>query len=179
MSVLNQLTDEELMKSYQDGNELAFEVLYRRHSGKVNGFLRGKLRDTALADDVFQSTFLKLHQTRQKFDPSFPFIPWLFTVCRSAMVDSVRKRNRIQEVMDSSALERAVSPEVESAALMFPDLSALPANQKKALELRYENDLSFEEIAKRLETTPSNVRQVVSRAIKKLKTLALKSEGEK
>jgi RNA polymerase sigma factor (sigma-70 family) len=43
--------------------------------------------------------------------------------------------------------------------------------QQKAIELRYAQDLSFQEIAKKLETSPSNVRQLVSRAVKQLKAV--------
>src|SRR5476649_2776842 len=93
-------TDEELMALYQNGDEQAFGMLYARHSGRVYGFLVNSLKDKALADDVFQSTFMKLHRARSTYDPSFPFIPWLFTVCRGVMIDHIRKAGRIQEDSD-------------------------------------------------------------------------------
>jgi len=103
MQQLEECTDEELMQEYQQCNEKAFEVLFQRHSGKVYGFLKKKLKDEAFVDDVFQATFMKLHHARSHYDPSFPFPPWLFTVCRSVLVDSIRKRERISEDLNELA----------------------------------------------------------------------------
>lgn len=163
-------TDEELMKAYQQGDDQAFATLYRRHSAKLYGYIRKSLRDEVFADDVFQSTFMKLHSARAHYDPSFPFLPWLFTVCKSSMVDAIRKRNQIHEDLNELAVEQAAAPTQDEKATL-PELSALPEAQKKAIELRYGENLSFEEIARKLDTSPTNVRQLVSRALKRLKTL--------
>jgi len=164
-------TDEDLMKAYQQGDDPAFATLYRRHSAKVYGYIRKSLKDEAFSDDVFQATFMKLHSARAHYDPSFPFLPWLFTVCKSAMVDSIRKRKQIQEDLNEVAVEQAVAPMPEEKHSWLPALSELPKAQRKAIELRYGEDLSFEEIAKKLDTSPSNVRQLVSRALKRMKSL--------
>lgn len=160
-------TDEELMIAYQRGSEDAFSSLYRRHSGRVFGFLKSKIRDEALVHDVFQGTFMKLHKSRAKYDASFPFVPWLFTICRNAMIDALRKKARIQEdfveTLPEAAPETTVTPEIPA------DLSGLPPKQRAALELRFNHDFSFEEIASRLETSPLNARQLVSRAVKSLR----------
>lgn len=172
-------TDEELMVAYQTGFEEAFHILYKRHSSKVYGFLTAKLRDRSLADDAFQATFMKLHQSREKYDSALPFAPWLFTVCRSAMLDTLRVRQKSTRLEDLNpvALENAAmeSP-VETPAL--PDLKMLPASQRQALELRYIHDLSFDEIAARLETSSENSRQLVSRAVKKLRKLVQGNGGQ-
>jgi RNA polymerase sigma factor (sigma-70 family) len=164
-------SDEELMAAYQQGDDQAFGLLYQRHSGKVYGFLMNRLKDQQTANDVFQATFMKLHAARSHYDPSFPFVPWLFTVCKSVLVDSVRKRNRVKEDHNQEALENAVAQEPTPESTI-PDLSALSQPQRQAIEFRYGQELSFEDIAKRLETSPTNVRQMVSRAVKKLRALS-------
>ena len=172
MSEHDLLSDEELMKDYQKGNEMAFATLYSRHSPRVYGYLLKRLRDKAFADDVFQAVFLKIHQSRKSYDPSLLFGPWLFSVCKSVMIDSLRKRNRTLGMLDDSHSGHietfAAEAPIPSAAI--PSLDDLPEVQRRAVELRYGNDLSFEEIAKQLETTPSNVRQLTSRAVRKLKS---------
>ncbi|MEW6058414.1 MAG: sigma-70 family RNA polymerase sigma factor [Bdellovibrionota bacterium] len=168
MQGVESLSDEALMEAYQQGNGDAFAVLYRRHSAKVYGFLLNRLKDSTLVEDVFQAAFMKLHKSRLHYDPSFPFVPWLFTVCKSVMVDNIRKRRGIQEEIDPIAVEQAVADEPEEQPSL-PSLTSLPEAQRKALELRYGQDLSFEEISKRLETSQANVRQLVSRAIKRLR----------
>jgi RNA polymerase sigma factor (sigma-70 family) len=169
MSDLRTLTDEELMKAYQQANEMAFTILYERYSGKLYGFLQGKLHDPNSVDDVFQGVFVKLHQTRASYDPAFPFAPWLFTVCRSVLVDHVRKKARSQEDLNPVAIEQAIALQATTDTPGLPNLDALPAAQRKAVELRYGSELSFDEIARKLDTSSSNVRQLVSRALKKLR----------
>ena len=173
-----EVSDEKLMESYQLGDYSSFEELYRRHSGKVYGYLVKSLRDRVLADDIFQATFMKLHAFRAKYDPTLPFVPWLFTVCRSVMIDSIRSKKAVQEETNSEAVELAAcpsTPETMSETIMnsheIPDLKILPQNQQKAIELRFSDELTFEEISKRLNVSPANARQLVSRALKRLKSL--------
>ena len=90
--MLNQKTDEELMLAYRLGDEIAFSDLYNRYAQKVLAFLRLKLREESAAQDVFQSTFLKLHKSKHLYNPSLPFSPWIFTICRNELVDFVRKQ---------------------------------------------------------------------------------------
>lgn len=175
LRVSQESTDEELMRAYQEGDSRAFEILFGRHSSRIYGFLLSHLKDRAKADDVFQETFLKLHKARHHYDPSFPLMPWLFTVAKSAMLDAFRKSKAIKEDASEKMPELAVGADAD-LKLEAPDLSGLNDSQRAAIEYRYREDLSFEEIAKRLETSPANVRQLISRGIKKLKSLR-KGEG--
>lgn len=165
---LETLCDEELMEAYQQGDDTAFAELYRRYSPKIYGYLVNSLRDRPFADDVFQAVFLKLHHTRAHYDPAFPFLPWLFTVCKRVLIDCIRKKKNIHEESNEEALNQAVAIGPKLAA-EIPDLGVLPEVQRKAVELRYQQDLSFEEISRRLETSPANVRQLISRALKRLR----------
>lgn len=178
---LKQATDEELMILYQNGHSEAFEVLYQRYAARVYGFFRSKLEDTGLVEDAHQAAFMKLHQARDQYDPSFPFCPWLFTVCRNALFDLLRSRQRLnrREALDPEALENVPAPEAEEAGSSLQELEMLPTGQREVLEMRYLEDLSFDEMAHRLETTPINVRQKVSRAIRNLKDLIRNKGGER
>jgi len=177
---LSQTTDEELMVLYQSGQTEAFDCLYQRYGSRVYGFFRSRLQDSTLIEDAHQSAFMKLHQARRQYDPSFPFAPWLFTVCRSALFDLLRSRQRLnqREKWDPEAMENAqASHQTEPTEL--PDLRILPERQRRVLEMRYLEDLSFDEIAHRLETSPTNVRQWVSRAVRKLKGIVKAKGGER
>ena len=158
-------TDEEIMQAYQLGDQKAFEELYRRHSAKVYGFVRSKI-SSENADDVFQAIFMKLHTSRSHYDPKFPFTPWLFTVCRSVLTDAFRKQGRNREDATDEIIEMGIETH-ETAQV--PNLQDLPSNQREAVRLRFQDDLTFDEIAKKLETSPANVRQLISRAIRKLR----------
>src|SRR3990167_6412318 len=99
---LTELRDEELMKAYQLGDEGAFEVLYTRHSPNVFGFLKKRVIKQDIAEDLFQAVFLKLHKSRSTYNSTLPFLPWLFALVQSVMVDGIRSKKRIQEVVYST-----------------------------------------------------------------------------
>lgn len=172
-----ELSDEELMRLYQEGHEEAFRVLYARHSGRVYGYLRKRLPTAEAAGDVFQAAFLKLHHSRQQFNSSFAFTPWLFTVVRTSLIDWQRRSARQSSVPFEESMLPVESPQANLAPV--PDLSHLPLKQRTAVEMRVFGELSFEEIATRLNTTPVNARQILSRALKSLRSLLVKTGGEK
>lgn len=168
MDIDNTTSDEDLMQAYQGGNYTDFEILYTRHKARILGFLMKRLRNRFEAEEVFQGTFMKLHSSRRHYDPSFRFDPWLFTVCQSVLRDYLRKKKRIAEDSNDEYLDQIPANESlgETASINF---SSLDEKQRMALELRYGEDLDFDEVAKKLQTTSGNVRQLVSRAIRKLR----------
>lgn len=175
--LLRSLTDEELMQRYRIGEMEAFQELHNRHAAKVYGFLSKKLSSTSHADDVFQETFLRLHRFRNKYDSSFPFLPWLFTLCRNAMLDSLRKQQVVgkREISleetaeaDTSGSSSAVEPQ---PAALQSYLDSLSGREREVLTLHLEGGYSFKEVGTRLRITPANARKLSSRAIQKLKTM--------
>lgn len=155
------------MVAYQLGEAQAFGELYSRHASRVLGFLRKKVRSEALARDIFQSTFLKFHKSRARYDAAFPFVPWLFTICRNELLDALKKphlknESLVAEIPDLAEVERP-------SQMPAPNLSGLSQAQRDAVEMRYNKEFSFDEIAARLDTSPANARKLVSRAIQFLR----------
>jgi RNA polymerase sigma factor (sigma-70 family) len=176
MSYEDSISDEELMELYRKGHTEAFNTLYVRHSAKVYGYLQGRLKDRFLVDEVFQNVFLKLHKSREKYDSAFPFLPWLFTISRTALLDHYRQisRRRNEELVDFPAepAEPVDQPKNQKDLNeQVPAVLDLPERQRQAIELRYGKNLTFEELAKHLDVSPSNARQIVSRAIRKMKDM--------
>jgi RNA polymerase sigma-70 factor, ECF subfamily len=170
------------MTVYADGDMEAFAALYQRHKGKVLGYLMAKLRDRDEAEEVFQVVFVKLHRARDKYRRDIPFLPWLFTITRNALVDHVRKVQTYQQHVTTS--EDLVAAAVDGQSQQIPASSDLTAflgklshTQRQALELRYFQDLSFAEIADRLQTSAVNARQIVSRALRTLRGVVLGEGG--
>lgn len=165
----NDATDEDLMASYKNGSAEAYQMLYRRHSGKILGYLKARLKSEQMALDVFQDVFLKLHRSKHLYRTELPALPWIFTITHRVMLDGIRKLNRRKEIFDYDLEQIGAS---ESEPGLNIDLDSLPLVQQKVLELRYDGNNSFEEIAKTLNTTPVNARKMVSRALIGLKKLA-------
>lgn len=170
------------MVAYVDGDFEAFEILYGRYKRRVLGFLMMKLGDRDEAEDVFQTAFTKLHRERQKYRQDIPFLPWLFTITRNALVDHIRKKGTHDRYITVSedVVDRYAEPEVDTTPIQaaFIELSELNESQRQALKLRFNQGLTFAEIAEQMQTSADNSRQIVSRAVRKLRTLMIK-EGAK
>lgn len=167
-------SDEELMESYKMGETIAFEVLFERHSGRVQGYLQKKLFSPKEAQDLLQEVFFKLHRSRHLYNGTLPFSPWLFSITRSIWLDHLKKRN-LEDATEQGKLE-ALQPvahiaRVSDASAGQEILDRLPASQEEAVRLRVFDEATFEEIATRLSTSPDNARQLVSRGLRKLRKI--------
>ena len=167
--MLQRESDERLMAKYRLGDEDAFAILYERHSGKVYAYLRAKTASDSLARDIFQAVFLKLHASRGRYRTDLPFLPWLFAIARNELIDTMRKRSRNLE--DATEwLPEFAEPEKEEPAPVV-HLHQLPDSQRRAIQMRYDEELPFEKIADRIGTSDQNARQLVSRGIKALRRI--------
>jgi len=173
-------SDEELMNEYAANDDSrSFELLYHRYAGKVFGYLMNRIRDQAQCEEIHQNVFLKLHQVREQYRNDLPFAPWLFTIVRSVMIDSIRKSkthsSKFQEI-EKEELEN-IAEHIPSGAdqqpSSQPDLKEmkkkLSRQERTEIELRYEKDWTFEKIARELGLTEAGVRKRISRAIQKMR----------
>lgn len=171
------------MTLYQGGNYAAFECLYQRHSGRVFEYLRAKVSPQG-ARDLLQEVFLKVHRARMQYSSQYPFLPWLFTISRNAVVDFYRSSEMKNSRLTTSSehvLDQLAAKSSDSLTTSIHDLASvlgsLPETQKRAIELRYLSDWSFEKIAEEMKTSPENSRQIVSRGIKKIRSLLKGGRG--
>ncbi len=177
---MHNLSDEELMSLYQESEYLAFEILYHRHSGRIYEYLKSKI-GVELAQELLQETFARIHKSRDKYNALYPFLPWVFTVARNILFDHFKKAET-QTVSNSYPLEidelASESDLSEYGAFdqLEVALSILPDPQRRALKLRYLDDWTFEKIAKEFDTTPQNVRQLISRGLRKVRSTLNKKE---
>lgn len=160
-------TDEELMAAYQSGSHQAFHVLYQRHSGKIYGYLKARVSSEQDVKELFQEVFIKLHRSKHLYNANMPVLPWIFSVTYSVMVDGLRRITKLKEDLNQNldSFEAPVFVSRTADSLV----GRLDGDQKAAVQMRFLEEKTFEEIAKTLKTSPINVRQIVSRAIKKLK----------
>jgi RNA polymerase sigma-70 factor (ECF subfamily) len=91
------------------------------------------------------------------------------------MIDHVRKKGTRDKhiTVSAKAVDSYAAPDSVTTPIQttFAELSKLSENQQQALELRFNQGLTFAEIAERMQTTSDNTRQIISRAIRKLRTL--------
>src|SRR4051812_381328 len=169
-------SDEELMDAYLQGNRKAFEQLFARLAPRVHGFFMRSFRDSAVADELLQNTFLKVHQSRHTFRPGAAVRPWLFTVAASARADELRRRRRVPEDLDEDPLSRAEHPnelaashrasvdEKETVAQVRAALEQLSEPARVIVHLHRYEGMTFGEIAAVLGSTEGAVKLRAFRA---------------
>lgn len=192
-------SDEILMAAYRSGNQAAFGELFERHAGSVYGFLVRRLGDPALAEDLYQEVFLRLHRARHGYDPARPFRAWLFAIVHNLLNDALRVRRRapLSRALDADAGGDATahepwsepgsderSPERlvaarESGAAIDRALRRLPDDEATVLILARLEGLSYDDIAEVIGRSAAATKQLAYRALKRVRAeLAAAGHGE-
>lgn len=144
--------------------------LFVRHQLRIKGFILSLLGDFATAEDVLQETFLVVQQKAGEFEPNSNFIAWALQIARfqvmKAQAQHQRAANRLSdEVLEALAAEAPDEPFDESKLAALPRcLQKLAPQAQRIVSLFYENEHKPQEIARRLNWTPSAVSVALSRA---------------
>ena len=154
--------DHELIRLYMNGNEQAFEILLNRHKSKVYTSIYMFVRDTDLANDIFQDTFIKIIDTFRgnKYNEEGKFLQWALRIAYNLCVDYFRKNKRRPPVVagtedcdvfffvkdtESNEEDNIIKNQTKDKIRQLVD--ALPLEQREVIVLRHYVDLSFKEIA--------------------------------
>src|SRR5437764_1918165 len=128
-------TDEQLLDDYRQGDKPAFAALVSRYQRELYHFLVRFLGNRASAEDVFQETFLQVHQSAEQFDAQRRFRPWLFTIAANKARDLIRSQAR----RPTNPLSATISPGDEESG-EFIDLmqsaAELPSEPMEKRELQ-------------------------------------------
>ncbi len=169
-------TDEELMEAYKMGNTQAFNSLFARYSAKTYGYILSKTGSKETADDLLQQVFLKLHNKRSLYDKKYVFLSWFFTITKNTLIDHFRKSGKEASKIKSFIAEQGdvtapppTRPTFDTPLLEHYKALGLTSHQTHVLKLKFESDLSSTEIAHLIGSSAANVRQIISRSIKKIK----------
>src|SRR5689334_23381672 len=117
-------TDEQLLDDYRHGDKGAFGLLVGRYQRELYHFLVRFLGNRAAAEDVFQESFLQVHQSAEQFDPERRFRPWLFTIAANKARDLMRSQAR----RPTNPLQASISPGDDDSG-QFIDLMQAASNQ--------------------------------------------------
>lgn len=162
---INKLEDHDLVALYIRGNEQAFEVLLMRHKDKIYNYVFSKIRDHAIAQDVFQDAFMKIIRTLKKgsYNEEGKFLPWAMRIAHNLVIDHFRRSNKVKMISETSSksddfnifsvlkledenVEDAITRE-ELEVQMVELVKHLPKTQKEILEMRIFQGMSFKDIA--------------------------------
>lgn len=150
------LSDEALMLAYARGVATGFDALYARHRTQLYRFLLRRLRDAALADDLFQDIWQKVIGAREGWQPDPSFTGWLYRIAHNRLNDHWRAQQhrppapdhadeRVASIPDDDTPERQLSSFEQRRQIQLA-LDALPDDQREVILLRLEQELTLEEI---------------------------------
>jgi RNA polymerase sigma factor (sigma-70 family) len=178
-------SDAELMRA-SAADASAFAELYGRHASTVHAWFRRRLEWAA--NDLTAETFAQAWLSRQTFrdEAEGSALPWLFGIARNVARESARRdavetqaRRRLGLSTDLASEDgyAAVEERLSPPAALARGLEALPEHEGEALELRVVEELPYEQVADRLGVHPAAARLRVSRALRRLSSLALKEDA--
>ena len=164
------------LKKAQNSTEQsrALEAFYNETSHLVFSYCRKKGISPQDCEDITQIVYTQIYNKREKYNPDYSPMAWLFVITKSEAKDYRKKSATYADYLKDYGLFVNMSQNLASDPSTGQetrelDLSALNAKEKQAVEERYYNEKEFTEIAKTLGVTDTNVRKIISRAIQKLK----------
>src|SRR5665213_3154091 len=162
MKIMNNLSDQQLIHLYLDGDSEALSSLVQRYKDKIYTSIYLLVKDKYLAEDIFQDAFIKVIDTINggRYTDEGKFLPWVMRIAHNLCVDHFRKVKRSPSIKTSDdrdifavlnfceagADEKMM--QVQSHSRVRKMLDMLPEDQKEVIVMRHFADLSFKEIAK-------------------------------
>jgi RNA polymerase sigma-70 factor (ECF subfamily) len=172
--------DEELARRLQKREERAMADLYDRYGRLAWSVIVAIVRDTSLAEDLVQETFLRVWNRVQFFEPGRGALgPWLLAIARNRAIDHMRsvgsRMNRGSVELDIAShpslfvdMERELVNK-DHGRLIGEALKKLSANQQRVIELAYYEGLSQTEMAERMGQPLGTVKTWVRSALTTLR----------
>ena len=157
----SKITDQNLVTQYIQGNEACLEMLINRHKDRIFTTILFIVKDSYIAEDLFQETFIKIIKNlkKGKYNEEGKFLPWAIRIARNMAIDYFRKMKRMPTITGSDGedvfrkIKLAVDNReeqmirTEKENIVRDVISRLSEEQRQVLILRHYGDLSFKEIA--------------------------------
>jgi RNA polymerase sigma factor (sigma-70 family) len=162
--------DEKLVFLTRKGHQHAFDTLVERYQSRLLGFCRQMLGSTEDAEDVLQEVFVAAYNAMVADERSIAVRPWLYRIARNRCLNHLRKPTADgQDTMDTHPHLNGVTTHErvqnrEEFRSLLADVGELPETQRSALLLREIDAMSYEEIAKAMDTTVPGVKSLLVRA---------------
>ena len=165
--------DYALLKRMAGGEQAALDELIRRHQRRLYQLAYRLLKDPLETEDALQEVFLKAYEHAGRFQPISTVKAWLNRITANHCLNRLRERvpqdslddeERSPQLPSLTANPLEALEESELARRLESLLAALPENQRRALVLKRFGDLSYQEIAEVMDTTPGAVDGLIKRA---------------
>lgn len=171
-----------LRKALDHNDQQAYAELMRLYRDSIYFMLVRMVKNKDDAEDLTLMTFGKAFRYLDKYTPKYAFSTWLYRIALNNSIDFLRVKNNMPQyfeedlytssttsIIDKSEdnLQRTPEEEIidkQRLQLLRAAVSELPDRYRRVIELRYYEDLAYDEIAERLSLTLSNVKIQIMRA---------------
>ena len=176
------VSDEELIRRFQAGDETAFEEIVNRYKNRLMNFAYRFVLDREEAEDIVQDTFLKVYQNRYAYKEIAKFSTWIYTITANLAKTILRKRRNRKlfffsrlgpedKDMDFPSNEPDTQSKIEGKfdeQTIQKAIIKLPEHFRTAIILRDIQELSYEEISNIINAPLGTVKSRINRARLKL-----------
>jgi RNA polymerase sigma-70 factor (ECF subfamily) len=180
--------DAALMLRVKQGDATAFADLVAKYQQPVLNLLWRMLRDQTEAEDIAQNVFVQVFKSAHRYEVSSKFSTWLYTIARNLGLNEIRRRSRHPaESIEGARFEQEDEPlrqfedkqspspprtllQGELEAKIEEALADLPENQRTAILLCRQAELSYEDIARVLDCSLSATKSLIHRGRETLKS---------
>lgn len=178
------ITDVELVVRALQGSERAFQSLVERYERPIFSLVLRMVKNRQLAEDLAQETFIKAYRGLSRYDRRRKFSSWLFKIAHNATIDHLRRSRLDLESLDEESEDRpSLASRVEDTSTPSPATAAessdlgralegaiagLRPEYREAIELRFRQGLSYQEIAEITGSPMGTVKTNIHRARKEL-----------
>lgn len=170
------------MLAYSGGDARAFDTLYAKYRGPLFRFILRSAKSRGEAEELFQDTWIKVIEARERYTPQAKFTTWLYTVAHHRLIDYWRRKGLTVVALEDEEGEAVVEPQAppsseparlveasQAAAQLEAAIASLPPVQREAFLLHYEADMSVAEIAEAMGTNAEAAKSRLRYAMDKLR----------
>ena len=159
------------------GDLEAFRCVYDRHYSKVYGYCLNLVKNQEVAEEITSDVFMKLWQKREQLVEEGSLQNLLFLFTKGLCIDYLRRMSRREQSrkafwQDYQLYHESKAGEdlkQEQLQVLKEAIQTLPPRRRKVFELRYEEEMSYQQIAQRLGVSPNTVKVQLSKATKHLR----------
>ena len=178
----NRVEEKKLISRLVEGDEMAFEILFYRYRGKVGHFIKRSLPAQFDVEGFVNETFLRIWINKEKIDPNRPVGPYIFRVARNLVIDELRKKVEQLTYLHDETFYADLGindtdlnlEEKELQNWFNAVLDKIPEKRKDIFVMSRLEDMTYKEIAQKLDISENTVDTQIRRTL-----LFLKNEIKK
>lgn len=163
--------DRRLAELVLTGDDTAFEYLFDRYRDAIRRLFVQRLGHASDVDDLLQETFIKVYINLHRYNPEYTFGQWVYTIARNTFIDFIRRRQDDLSIDERFMSPPSLAPTPEESVINLQQrsqiesyLERLSPRYRHLIQLRFFDELSYEEIAAKLTLPLGTVKTQIHRA---------------